>query len=47
LENQRWFDQIQAKAREVQSIRALTAKDVDALMPALLHETFKSMGEAA
>lgn len=47
LETQRWFNRLQENAREVQSIRASTAKDVDALMPALLHEVFKGMLEAA
>lgn len=44
---QRWFNRLQAKAQEIQSIRKRTADDVDALLPALLHETFKGMMEAA
>ena len=40
LESQLWFHRIQEKAREVQSVRERTAKDVGALLPALLHETF-------
>jgi len=47
LGKQLWFHQIQEKPREVQGIRARTAKDVDALMPALLHEVFKGMLETA
>ncbi|MBA4782078.1 MAG: restriction endonuclease subunit S [Rhizobiales bacterium] len=47
IETQRWFNRLQAKAQEIQSIRARTAKDVEALMPALLHEIFKGMMEAA
>lgn len=47
LDKQLWFHQIQEKAREVQGIRARTAKDIDALMPALLHEIFGSEGSAA
>ncbi len=37
---QLWFNRLQAKAQEIQGIRKRTAEDVDALMPALLHETF-------
>jgi type I restriction enzyme S subunit len=40
LETQRWFDHIEAKTREAHTIRAGTAKDVDALMPAMLHDVF-------
>jgi len=47
IETQRWFNRLHAKAQEIQSIRARTAKDVEALMPALLHKTFKGMMEAA
>lgn len=47
LGKQLWFHQIQEKAREVQGIRARTAKDVEALMPALLHEIFSSEASAA
>lgn len=44
---QLWFNRLQAKAQEIKSIRKRTAEDVDALMPALLHEIFKGMMEAA
>ena len=37
---QLWFNRLQAKAQEIQGIRKRTAKDVGALLPALLHETF-------
>jgi len=47
IETQRWFNRLQAKSQEIQSIRKRTAVDVDALMPALMHETFKGMMEAA
>lgn len=47
LENQRWFDRLQAKARQLRSVRAETAKDVDALIPALLHEVFNGKDRAA
>ena len=45
LETQRWFDHVEAKAREARAIRAGTAKDVEALIPAMLHEIFN--GKAA
>jgi type I restriction enzyme S subunit len=45
LATQRWFDQLEAKAREARAIRASTAKDVEALIPAMLHEIFN--GKAA
>ncbi|SUZ33009.1 hypothetical protein ROE7235_02777 [Roseibaca ekhonensis] len=47
IETQRWFNRLQAKAQEIQSIRKRTSVDIDALMPALMHETFKGMMEAA
>lgn len=47
IETQRWFNRIQAKAEEIESIRKRTAKEVDALMPALLHEIFSSEASAA
>jgi type I restriction enzyme S subunit len=40
LDTQLWFHQIQEKTHEVQGIRARTAKEIDGLMPALLHEIF-------
>jgi type I restriction enzyme S subunit len=47
LETQRWFDRLQAKARQIRDIRAGTAKDVDALLPAMLHEVFSDAANAA
>lgn len=47
LETQRWFDRLQAKARRIQSIRAASARDADALIPALLHEVFGARDKAA
>lgn len=44
---QLWFNRLQAKAQEIRSIRMRTAEDVDALMPALLHEIFSSEASAA
>ncbi len=47
LATQRWFDQLEAKAREARAIRASTAKDVEALIPAMLHEIFNGKAAAA
>ena len=47
FETQRWFDRLQAKSREVQSIRARTAQDIEALIPAMLHEVFNGWAVAA
>jgi type I restriction enzyme S subunit len=44
---QHWFDRLQAKAREARAIRASTAQDVEALIPAMLHETFNGKAQAA
>lgn len=44
---QHWFDRLQAKAREARAIRASTAKDVEALIPAMLHEIFVGRAKAA
>lgn len=46
LETQRWFDRLQAKARRIQSIRAASAQDAEALIPALLHEVFGAKDKA-
>jgi type I restriction enzyme S subunit len=37
---QHWFDRLQAKARDARAIRASTAEDVEAIVPAMLHEIF-------
>lgn len=47
LETQRWFDQLETKAREARAIRASTAQDVDALIPSMLHEIFNGKAAAA
>lgn len=47
LEVQHWFDHIEAKAREARAIRTNTAQDVDALIPAMLHEVFNGRTDAA
>ena len=47
LETQHWFDSLQAKARRIRSIRAASARDADALIPALLHEIFGDKASAA
>lgn len=44
---QHWFDRLQAKAHEARSIRANTAQDVEALIPAMLHEIFDDGAKAA
>ena len=44
---QHWFDRLQAKAHEARSIRANTAQDVEALIPAMLHEIFNGKANAA
>lgn len=44
---QHWFDGLQAKAREARAIRASTAQDVEALIPAMLHEIFDGGAKAA
>jgi type I restriction enzyme S subunit len=47
IERQHWFDCLQTMAREARAIRASTAKDVDALIPAMLHEIFNRRSKAA
>lgn len=47
LEAQGWFDHLQTRAREVQSIRARTAQEAEALIPAMLHEVFNGQATAA
>jgi type I restriction enzyme S subunit len=44
---QHWFDRLQAKAQEARTIRAKTAQDVEALIPAMLHEIFNGGAKAA
>ncbi|TRO86000.1 restriction endonuclease subunit S [Glycocaulis profundi] len=47
IRRQHWFDRLQAKAREARAIRASTAKDVETLIPAMLHEIFEVRTKAA
>lgn len=47
VERQHWFNRIQAKAHEARAIRAGTAQDVEALVPAMLHEIFNGKAAAA
>lgn len=47
LETQRWFDRLQAKVRHTRTIRNGTAADIDALIPAMLHEVFTGKAQAA
>lgn len=46
LETQKWFDRLRAKAQEARTIRANTAQDVEALIPAMLHEIFDGGAKA-
>lgn len=47
IDRQEWFDRLHAKAREARAIRASTAQDVEALIPAMLHEIFNGVPVAA
>ena len=47
IERQRWFNRLQTKAREARTVRASTAKDMEALIPAMLHEIFNSGPKSA
>ena len=47
VETQKWFDRLQTKAHEARTIRANTTQDVEALIPAMLHETFGRQHQAA
>lgn len=47
LETQHWFDHLETKAREARAIRASTAQEVEALIPAMLHEVFNARSKAA
>lgn len=44
---QHWFDRLQTKAHEARTIRANIAQDVEALIPAMLHEIFDGGAKAA
>jgi type I restriction enzyme S subunit len=47
IERQHWFDRLQTKATEARAIRTSTARDVEALVPAMLHEIFNGKAAAA
>lgn len=47
IERQHWFNSIQTRAREARAIRASTAQDVEALIPAMLDEIFNGKAAAA
>lgn len=47
IERQHWFDRIQTKVREARDIHANAANDVEALIPAMLHEIFNGKAAAA
>lgn len=47
IERQHWFDRLQTMAREARAIRTSTAGDVEALVPAMLHEIFNGKAAAA
>lgn len=47
IEHQHWFDRLQTKATEARAIRTGTAGDVEALVPAMLHEIFNGKAAAA
>lgn len=47
MAKQLWFNQLEAKANEARAIRARTAADVEALIPAMLHEIFNRKAAAA
>ena len=47
VETQKWFDRLREKAQEARAIRANTAHDVEALIPAMLHEIFDGGAKAA
>ena len=46
IERQHWFDRLQTMALEARTIRASTAKDVEALIPAMLHQIFVDQSKA-
>ena len=46
IEEVRWFDRVQAKARALRAARAVAQGDVSALIPAILHSVFKESIDA-
>ena len=47
ISRQQWFDRLHAKAQEARSIRTKTGQDIEALVPAILHEVFGREAAAA
>lgn len=47
IDRQHWFDRLQIKVSETRAIRTSTAQDVEALIPAMLHEIFNGWEKAA
>ncbi len=47
VERQHWFNGIQTKIYEARAIRASTAQEAEALVPAMLHEIFNGHSKAA
>lgn len=40
IDKQRWFDDLQARVQKIRDLRAATATEIDALLPAMLHRVF-------
>ena len=40
IEKQRWFDRMQAKVQALRKAHAETTRELDTLIPAMLHEVF-------
>ena len=40
LDRQRWFDRLQGQVRQVEALRESARQDAEALLPAMLHQTF-------
>jgi type I restriction enzyme S subunit len=47
IDEQRWFTSVYAHVEELRAIRAASTVDIDALLPALLNETFAERSDAA
>lgn len=45
IARQHWFDGIQARVQGARGIRAKATRDLDALLPAMLHETFTAKAD--
>ena len=42
LDRQRWFNRLQRQVRSVEALRESSGKDVEGLLPAILHQTFNA-----